>query len=153
MPLTKYTLCDLEWGYLTQSRDSLIIWSRDMQKEALSVPFLGQWPPILAKNDLSWVDHHHRVTWLIYHVITFYSRKGTSPVSQRQWPLNLVGLRVRVKVPHLLFQVTSSSVHQVITCFLRNIMYPLTQGHRTQLEISNIEKLQNQKLFLLFKRY
>ena len=32
-------------------------------------------------------------------------------------------------------------------------MYPLAQGHRTQLEISNIEKLTNQKLSLLFKRY
>ena len=41
----------------------------------------------------------------------------------------------------------------MITLFMRNVLYPLTQGHRTQLEILIIEKLTNQKLFLLFKRY
>ena len=62
--------------------------------------------PIISRSDLRWFDHNHRVTWLIYHVIAVYWLKGVSPVSQRQWPLNLVGLRVRVKRPHLLFQVT-----------------------------------------------
>ena len=33
----------------------------------------------------------------------------------------------------------------------KNAMYPLTQVHRTQLEMPNMEKLINQKLFLLFK--
>ena len=84
---------------------SLIMWSRDFFKKALSLPSLGQWLPILASCDLSWVDHNHRVTWLIYHVITLYSQKWASPVSQRRWPSNLVGLWVRVKKPHLLFKV------------------------------------------------
>ena len=126
-------------------------WSCDhviCQKKSLSPPSLGQWPPILAKYDLSWVDHKHRVTWLIYHVITLYSQKGASPVSQRQWPLNLIGLWVRVKRPHLLFQVTCRSSDHAL--FEKR---PLTQGHRTQLEISNIENSQIKIFFFLFKRY
>ena len=106
-------------------------WSCDhvICKKKLSPPLLEQWPPILARRNLSWVDQNHRVTWLIYHVITLYSRKGASPVSRRQWlsPSNRVELWVRVKKPHLLFQ---------LTC----------------LDIPNIEKLMNQKFFLLFKK-
>ena len=83
-------------------------------KKALSPPSLGQWPSILARCDLSWVDRNHVVTWLIYHVITLYSQKGGSPVSQHQWPSNLVGLWVRVKGPHLLFQVTRRSSNHVL---------------------------------------
>ena len=71
--------------------------------------------PILARCDLSGVDHNHRVTWIIYHVITLHSQKGASPVSQCQWPLNLVGLWVRVKGPHLLFQVTCRSSDHVLS--------------------------------------
>ena len=34
-----YNLCDLGWGYLTtESSDSLIMWSRDMQKKTLVPP-------------------------------------------------------------------------------------------------------------------
>ena len=125
------------------------MWSRDFFKKALSLPSLGQWLPILASCDLRWVDRNHRVTWPLYHVITSYSQKETSPVSQRQWPSKLVGLWVRVKEPHLLFPV---NFNQVIACFLRNVMYPLTQGYRTQLELSNIEKLTNQKLFFVIQK-
>ena len=91
-------------------------WSCDQVicKKSLSPPWLGQWPSISASCDLSWVDHNHRVTWLIYHVIMLYSQKGTSPVSQRQWSSNLVGLWVRVKGPHLLFQVTCRSSDHVL---------------------------------------
>ena len=122
--------------------DHVITW---YAKIALSPPQLEQLPPILARCDLSWVDRNHRVTWLIYHVITSYLQKGAFPVSQRQWQLNLVGLWFYVKGPHLLFKWL---VDQVIACILRNAMYPLTQGYRTQGEISNIEKLTNQKLSL-----
>ena len=90
------------------------MWPRDMQKKALSSPLLGQWPPILVRWDLSWVQPNHRVTWLIYHAITLYSLKGTSPVSELQWPLRLVGLWVKVKWPHQLFQVTCWSSNHVI---------------------------------------
>ena len=91
-----------------------MIWLRDMYKKALSPPSLQQWPPILARCDLSLVGHNHRVTWLIYHVITLYSQKGASPVLQRQWPLKLVRLWVRVKEPHWLFQVTCRSSYHVL---------------------------------------
>ena len=90
------------------------MWSRDMQKEALFSHSLGQWPPILARCDSSWVDHNHRVAWLIYHVILSYSQKGASPVSQHQWPLNLVGLWVKVKGSHILSQVTYRSSDHVL---------------------------------------
>ena len=134
-----------------ESRDSLIMWLRDMQKKALSPPSLGQWKPILARRDLSWIEHKHRVTWLIYYVLTLYSQKSTSPVSQRQWPLNSVGLWVRVKGPHLLFQVTGRSSDHLP--FEKRHVSPNARILRTQLEISNIEKLTSQKPFLLFKRY
>ena len=68
----------------------------------------------LARCDLIWVDHNHQVTWLIYHVIALYSQKDSSSVSQCQWPLNLVGLRVRVKEPHLLSHVTCGSNDHVL---------------------------------------
>ena len=90
------------------------MWSRDFFEKALFLPLLGQWLPILASCDLSWLDHNHWVKWPIYHVITLYSQKGASPVSQRQWPSNLVGLWVRVKEPHLLFQVTCRSSDRVL---------------------------------------
>ena len=90
------------------------MWSRDMQKRALPLPLLGQWPPILARCDLSWIGHSHRVTCLIYYMIMVYLQKGASPVSQCQWPLNLAGLWVRVKRPHLLFQVTWRSSDHVL---------------------------------------
>ena len=115
-------------------------------KKTLSPPSLGQWPPILVTCDSSRVDNKHRITWLIYHVITLYSQKCISPVSQRQWPLNLVGLWVRGKRFHLLFQVPC----------LSSIMHVMIHKHKAT-EISwiylNIEKLINQNLFLLFKRY
>ena len=88
--------------------------SRDFFKKALSLPSLGQWLPILASYDLRWVDHNHRVTKPIYHVITLYSQKEATPVLQRQWLFNLVGLWVRVKEPHLLFQVTCRSSDRVL---------------------------------------
>ena len=83
----------------------MITWSRDFFKKSLSLRLLGQWLPILASCDLSWLDHNHWVKWPIYHVITLYSQKGASPVSQRQWPSNIVVLGVRVKEPHQLFHV------------------------------------------------
>ena len=103
-------------GYLTHwftlPIDHVITW---FFKKALSLPSLGQWPPILASCDLSWVDHNLRVTWLEhYHVIMLYSQKCASPVSQQQWPSNLVGLWVRVKDSHLLFQVNCWSSDRVL---------------------------------------
>ena len=97
----------------TESRDSLIMWSRDMQKKALSSPLLGQWPPIFGRYDLSWVDCNHRVTWLIYHVIMLYLQKGVSPVLQCPWQFKLIGSWVRVNGTHLLFQVTCQSSYHV----------------------------------------
>ena len=124
-------------------------WSCD-HEILLSLPSLGQWLPILASCGLRWVDHNHRVTWPIYHVITLYSQKEASPVSQRQWPSNLVGLWVRVKEPHLLFQVNCRSSDRVL--FEKHLISTIA-GLQTQLEISNIEKPTIQKLFLLFKKY
>ena len=80
----------------------------------LSLPLLVQSPPILARSDLSRVNDNHRVTWLIYHVITLYWQKCLSPVSQRQWSLNLVGLWARAKRPNLLYQVTCRSSDHVL---------------------------------------
>ena len=58
---------------------------------------------------LSWPQRSSQVT-----VIMLYSQKGASPVLQCQWPLNLVGLWVRLKVPHLLFQVTCQSSNHML---------------------------------------
>ena len=43
-------------------------------------------------------------------------------------------------------------VDHMTICFSKNAIYPLTQEHRNQLEIPNIKKLTNPKLFLLFKK-
>ena len=67
-----------------------------------------------AKFDLSWVDHNHWVTWLNYHLITLYYKKGGSQVSQHQWPSDLVGLWVRMKGAYLICQVTCQSSDQVL---------------------------------------
>ena len=79
-----YILCDLGGGYLihrvTLHIDNVIPWHGE---KVLSSSSLGQWPPVLARWDLSWVDHNYRVMWLIYHVITLYSQKGTCPVLQK----------------------------------------------------------------------
>ena len=92
----------------------MITWSRDFFKKSLSLRLLGQWLPILASCDLSWLDHNHWVKWPIYHVITLYSQKGASPVSLRQWQSNLVGLWVSVKEPRLPFQVNCRSSNHVL---------------------------------------
>ena len=118
-------------------------------KKPLSPPSLGQMPSILARCDLSQVDHNHRVTWLIYHVIMLHSKKCVSPVSQRQWSLNLVGLWVRVKRPRLLFQVTCRSSDHML---LRNVIYPLTQGHQTQLNVSKPRKTHKSKAFFVIQK-
>ena len=102
-------------------------------KESLSSLFLGQSPPILAKCHLSWVDLNHQVTWFIYHVITLYLQKGASPVSQRQLPLNLIGLWVRVKGPNLLFQVTCPSSEH----FLFEKRHVSTNPRQSNIEISS----------------
>ena len=90
-------------------------WSCDhvILKKDLSPPALAQWPLNLAKCDLSWVDHKHRVRCLIYRLTTLYSKEGVSPVSQRQWSFNLVGLWVRVKGSHQFYQVIRRSSHHV----------------------------------------
>ena len=61
---------------------------------------------------LSWPQPSSHVTHLSCD--TLYEQKGASPVSQRQLPLNLVGLWSRVKGPHLLFQVTCRSSDHVV---------------------------------------
>ena len=102
-------------GRLSHPPSQVTHWSCDhvILKKALSSHKLGQWPPVLASCDLSWINLKHRVTWLVYHVITIYSQ-GASLVSQRQWPSNLVGLWVRVKAPHLLFQVACRSCDKLL---------------------------------------
>ena len=68
-----YNLCDLGWEYLTHR----VTWLIDhgimsYAKKALYSPLLGQWQPILAWCDLSWVDRNHRVMRLLWstdHVI------------------------------------------------------------------------------------
>ena len=61
---------------------------------------------------LSWPQPSSHVTHLSCdHVI---SVKGASPVSQRQWPSNLVGLWVRAKEPYLLSQVNWRSSDHVL---------------------------------------
>ena len=74
-------------------------------------------------------------------------RKGASSFSHRQWPSNFVGLWVRVKGHYLLFQVTCWSSDHVL--FEK---HESTNARPQNSEIWNIEKLTNQKLFLLFKR-
>ena len=76
--------------------------------------------------------------------ITLYSQKCAFPVSQGQLPLNLVGLWVRVKRPHLLFQVTCRSSDHAI---FEKSHVSANARPQIQLDISNIEKLTNQKLF------
>ena len=134
----------------TVSRDPLIMCSRDFFKKALSLLLLGQGLPILASCNFSRLDQNHRVKWPIYPVIKLYSQKGASPGSQRQWPSNLVGLWVRVKEPHLLFQVNCRSSD----CVLFEKRHVSTNAG-LQNSVGNIKhrKLTNQKLFLLFKRY
>ena len=89
------------------------MWSGDMRKKLIStltrtmaINFNKLW------LKLSWPQPSSHVTHLSCDYVIF--AKGTSPVSQRQWPSNLVGLWVRVKGPHLLFQVTCRSSDHVL---------------------------------------
>ena len=125
------------------------MWLRDIKNKTLSPPLLGQWPPILTTCYLTRDDNNHPVTWLIYHAVPLYSQKCASPVSQRQWPLNFVGLWVRVKRPHLLFQVTCRSSDQV----LFEKRHVTINARPQNLDISKHRKTHKSKLFLLFKRY
>ena len=122
-------------------------WSCDhvILKKALSLLSLGQWPPILSKCHLSWVEHNHRVTWTIYHVITLYSQKGASPVSQRQWQPDLVGLWDRVKGHHLFFQVTCRSSDHVL--FEK---HHVSTNSRPQNSAGDMEKWKNPQIKSLF---
>ena len=91
-------------------------WSCDhmiLKKNFIST-FASTIPTNFSKEWLSRVNDNHRVTWLIYHVITLYWQKCLSPVSQRQWSLNLVGLWARAKRPNLLYQVTCRSSDHVL---------------------------------------
>ena len=82
--------------------------------------FISTFVRVMATNfskvwiKLSWPQPSSHVTH--YHVTNLYSQKGASPVSQRQWPSNsnLVGLKVRVKRPHLFLQVTCWSRDHVL---------------------------------------
>ena len=76
-----YNLYELGWGYLTHRTElqrvtwliaHVIMW---YAKQSFSSTFARQWPPILARCDLIWVDHSHRVMWPIYHMIMLYSQK------------------------------------------------------------------------------
>ena len=127
-------------------------WSFDqvILKKALSPLSLGQWSPILARCDLSWVDNNHRVTWLIYHVITLYLYKGASPVSQCQSPSNLVELSVRAKGPQVLFQVTCRSSDHVL--FEKRHVSTNAKPQNSAGDIKH-RKTHKTKAFLLFKRY
>ena len=111
-----------------------------------SSPLLGQWPPVLARCDLSWAIESLESSIMWSH----YIAKGASPVSQRQGPSpwNWVELWVTVKGPHLFFQLTWQSRDYVF--------FEKRHIHRRKatelLEIPNIEKLTNQKLSLLLKK-
>ena len=119
-------------------------------KKPLSPSSLGQWSPILGRCDLSWVDYSHWVTWLVYHVITLYSQKGASSVSQRQWPSSLVGLWFRVKGSHLLFQVAWRSSDHVF--FEKRHVSTKARPQNSAGDIKH-RKTHKSKAFLLFKRY
>ena len=123
---------------------------RDFFKKALSLPLLGQWLLILANCDLSWLDHNHQVKWPIYHVITLYSQKVASLFSQRQWPSNLVGLWVRKKEPHLLFQVKCRSSDRVL---FEKRHVSTNAGLQNSVGDIKHRKAYKSKAFLLFKRY
>ena len=126
------------------------MWSRDFLKKFLSLRLLGQWLPILASCDLSWIDHNHWVKRPIYHVITLSSQKGASPVSQRQWPSNLVGLWVRVKEPHVLFKVNCQSSDRVL---FQKRHVSNNVGLQNSVGYIKHRKTYRSKSFLLFKRY
>ena len=128
-------------------------WSCDhaiLIKSFISTFDRGLWSPILAKGDLTWVDHNHRVTWPIYNVITLYLQKGASQVSQRQWKSNLIELWVRVKGPHLLFQVTWRSSDHVL--FEKHHVSTNTRPQNSARDIKH-RKTHKSRTFLLFKRY
>ena len=100
----------------------------------------GELPPILARCELSWVEHNHRVTWLIYHVIKIYSQKGATPVSQREW--------VRVQGLHTLFQVTCWSSDHVF--FGKRHVSTNVRPQNSAADIKH-RKTHKWKAFLLFK--
>ena len=83
-------------------------------------------------------------------MITLYSQKGASPVSQRQWPLNLVGIWVRVKRPHLFFQVNCRSNDHII--YEKRLVSTDARPQNSAGDI-NHRKTHKSKAFLLFKRY
>ena len=90
---------------MTESHPPIHVNAKKKKKSPLS---LRLWSAILARCDLIWVDHNRWNTRLIYLVITLYPQKGASPVSQRQWLSNLVGLWVRWRTPPKI-QLTSRS--------------------------------------------
>ena len=122
---------------LSRPPSNVTHWSCDMQK-----------PPVLTRCYLIWVDHNHRVTWLIYHRIMLYSRKGASPVSQHQCPSNLVGLWLRVKWSQLLFQVTCRSSDHVL--FEKRHVSTKARLQDSSEDIKH-RKATNQKLFCYSK--
>ena len=125
-------------------------WSGDhmIYKKYFISTFARTMAPILARYDLNWVDHNHRVTWLIYDVITLYPHIVASPVSQSQWPSNLVGLWVRVKRPHLLFQVTCRSLDRVL---FEN--HHVATNARPQNSDGDTKHTHRSKAFFLFLKY
>ena len=145
-----YNLCNLRWGYLTHRVTWLIhhviTW---YGKKSFISTFAKAIATNFSKVWLSWIDRNHRVTWLVYHVITVYLHKGASLVSQRQWQLKLVGLWVRVKRPHLLFQVTYRSSDHV---HFEKHHLSTNASHWTQLEMSNYRKTHKSKAFFVIQK-
>ena len=101
--------------------------------------------------ELSWTQlSRSHVTDLSCHVITLYSYKGASPISQRQQPPNLVGVWISVKGPHLLFQITCRWSDHIV--FEKR---HVSTNARPQTSAGDIKhgKTHKSKVFLLFKRY
>ena len=74
-----------------------------------------------------------------YHVFAWYSKKAVFPLRQRKSPSNFVRVWVRVKGLHPPLQIACGSYDHVF--------FKKTLIHRTQLEISKMDKIANQKFF------
>ena len=111
---SSYNLGDLWLGYLTHGVtwliDYVITWYAKK-------PFISTFARTMVTNlskawlKLSWPQTSNHVTHLSCDRVM---QKGASPISQHQLPLNLVGLWIKVKEPHLLFQVTCRSSYHVL---------------------------------------
>lgn len=132
----------------SQSLDSLILWLRVCKKiistfaSAMATSFSKSWLKV------SWAQPFSHMTPISCYYVIFAKRCVSSFTTLMTIKLGRV--MSYGKGPYLHFQLNCRTRDHVL---FEKRMNSLTQGHRTQLEIPNIETLTNQKLFLLFKRY